>query len=121
MPRFPNIFQDVFPIEWGSTFEGNIITYTGGREQRIIGIPEVRKSIGVRYKILNEINRNTILTFFTSRRGRTETFYWIDPTDEIIERAYIVRFVEDILNIENFALNLWNYNKIDMIETYWRA
>ncbi|MBT9144591.1 MAG: hypothetical protein DDT42_00433 [candidate division WS2 bacterium] len=121
LPRFPNIFQDVFPIEWGSTFEGNIITYTGGREQRIIGIPEVRKSIGVRYKILNEINRNTILTFFTSRRGRTETFYWIDPTDEIIERAYIVRFVEDILNIENFALNLWNYNKIDMIETYWRA
>ncbi len=108
----------MFPIIMIPTFEGETITYVDGSEQRILGVDEAQLRIRLRYRYLNETDRNSIFAFFIARKGRTETFYWVNPQNSL---PYIVRFEEDMMNVEYFAHKLWHLNEVNFIETYWRA
>ena len=122
LPRYPGIPKPVFPIAITPIFqEGETITYVDGREQRILGVDEPRLKIRLRYEFLSEADKNSIFAFFIARRGQAGTFYWVNPIDPNIERAYIVRFEDDIISQEYFAHKLWNFNEVSFVETFWRS
>ena len=115
LPQFPEV-NLAFPILTRPIFETLDIPYVNGSEQRLIHTDEPKREIILKLKNATKDDRDLIYNFFLARKGRTETFYWIDPTTELI---YVIRFKEDNLNIEYFAYKLYHLDEIDLIETYW--
>ncbi|MCK4248667.1 MAG: hypothetical protein KAX15_02700 [Candidatus Omnitrophica bacterium] len=118
LPQYPAIPTLMFPVEMTSLFEVSELSYCAGSEQRILTQDEERRAIKLKYRFLSDTEKDLVYGFFVSRKGRTETFYWINPINSL---AYIVRFAEDVLNIEYFNYKLYHLNVVDLIEVYWRA
>lgn len=67
----------------------------GGEVRSSYGTP--RRTFILNYDRVTEAIKDSIVTFFTARIGRYETFNWINPNDNT---TYTVRFVDETLEIE---------------------
>jgi len=115
LPQFPEV-NLAFPIITRPIFETLDIPYVDGSEQSLIHIDEPRREIVLKLKNATKDDRDSIYNFFVARKGKVETFYWINPRTKLI---HIVRFKEDSFNIEYFAYKLYHLDEVDLIETYW--
>ena len=80
---------------------------------------EIRNSYGTSRRIftfnydrVTEAIKDSLVTFFTSRIGRYETFNWLNPNDSV---TYTVRFVNETLEIEEIVDEVWNV-KLKLLE-----
>lgn len=116
LPVYPATPTPDLPVQIGSNFQVEKMTFVDGSEQRVLETDESIKVFKLRYKYLSELNRNTIYNFFIARKGSLEPFYWVNP---INQDFYIVRFEEDSMELENFQYKLYNLNEVNLKETHW--
>lgn len=94
LPQYPPIPSPAYPMVFVPQFDIKIIKYNDGTKQRILSESEARYEIELRYKFLSQINKNTIYSFFSIRKGSLGIFYITNPLTGI---HHIVRFEDDKL------------------------
>jgi len=75
----------------------------GGENRNSYGAP--RRTFILNYDRITKTIKDSIVTFFTARIGRYETFNWLNPNDSI---TYIVRFIDETLETEEIVDDVWN-------------
>ena len=112
---FPDVGKLIYPVlKTPKFYDGDIIEYVGGTEQRRLGVALPQYKIILKFASLTESEKDEILISFNFVQGRKKTLLWIDPVTS--DRHY-VRFFEDVLNINYFYYQLYNLNEVVLIET----
>jgi len=112
---FPDVGKLIYPVlKIPKFYDGDIIEYVGGTEQRRLGVALPQYKIILKFASLTESEKDEILISFNFVQGRKKTLLWIDPVTS--DRHY-VRFFEDVLNINYFYYQLYNLNEVVLIET----
>jgi phage-related protein len=94
-------------------FSTIVINFGNRVEQRIAQNDSPQYKFQLKWGALSPVNANRILEFFVARRGSFEAFYWTNPVDTT---SYLVRFLEDELNAEYFAFQLYRFNRVEFLE-----
>ena len=114
MATFPTLSRkSIYPVIATFLWNTTIQTYQNGIEQRISNRSNVKRKFEVIWKYLAPADKVLLTDFYNARKGAYESFAWGNPEDST---SYTVRFQEDELNREYFTYNLWNFNKITLIE-----
>ena len=86
------------------TYRTQIIVMEDGTEVRnSYGTP--RRIFTLNYDRVTETIKDNIIAFFTARTGRYEAFDWVNPNDSV---TYSVRFINEALEVEEIANEIWN-------------
>jgi len=74
--RFPEIPKLIFPLSKKLFFDNDVLSYTGGKEQRVLRLDEEKYKIGLTYSSLTLSDKNKLATFFNDIvEGRKEAIF----------------------------------------------
>lgn len=114
MVYFPTITNRERTIIRIPMFSTLVINYGNKVEQRLALDSSVRYKFEVTWESkLTEAEVNAIKDFYVARKGSFEAFYWVNPEDNV---TYTVRFSEDLINITYFHYQLYELDKVTLIE-----
>ena len=95
------------------TFRTHVIEYGNRNEQRIALNTSARHTFKLQWEVLRPQRADLIYNFFLAMKGNWEAFYWTNPVDT---RTYLVRFVNNTVEEENFRFHLYRYQSVEFIE-----
>jgi hypothetical protein len=113
MATYPTSPKIPFSVVKTPIWETVITKFKGLSEVRKSDYSTARYKFTFKYRNLTSAEKDIIRDFFIARNGSYESFTFVNPVDSL---SHTVRFLDNTLNIEYVAYDLYNINNIALIE-----
>lgn len=88
-------------------FNTLVSEFENGAEQRRTKRDSPKREWTLAFTLRPKTEMESFKNFFEARKGKLESFYWTNPDDNV---KRLVRFKDDILEIEKLHYDLYNYS-----------